>query len=114
MSNITGTLDLGVIPLVQFFNERGLVTHMSCQGHNKTNMSMFWIEFDPSVKEDDIVKFQREHLNKWGGFNSNGRFVLRLIASATGVAHSWEYMAATQEAADMDLYNWTELEGTTV
>ena len=33
-------LDSEVIPLVKFFNDNGLKTCMSCQGHNKTNMSM--------------------------------------------------------------------------
>ena len=66
-------IDPGVIPMVKFFNENGLPTHMSCQGHNRTNLSMFWIEFDPSVTEEDIVSFQRNHLDKLGGFSSNGR-----------------------------------------
>ena len=35
-------LDSEVIPLVKFFNDNGLKTHMSCQGHNKTNMSMYY------------------------------------------------------------------------
>lgn len=29
------TIDPGVIPMVKFFNENGLPTHMSCQGHNR-------------------------------------------------------------------------------
>ena len=49
-----------------FFNENGLPTNMSCQGHNKTNMSMFWIEFDRMVTEDNIIRFMRSHLN-WMG-----------------------------------------------
>lgn len=106
MRNITGTIDPGVIPMVKFFNENGLQTHMSCQGHNRTNLSMFWIEFDPSVTEEDIVSFQRNHLDKLGGFSSNGRFVSRLLANAKNVTHSWQYMAATQEAANADLHKW--------
>ena len=42
-------LDTYVIPLVQYFNENGLPTIMSCQGHNKTNISMFWIQFSKTV-----------------------------------------------------------------
>ena len=67
-------LDKRVIPLVRFFNENGLPTNMSCQGHNKTNMSMFWIEIDKTVTQDDIVKFMRNHLNWMGSFCSCGRF----------------------------------------
>lgn len=42
-------LDPEVIPLVEYFNRVGLPTCMSCQGHNSTNMSMFWIEFDKKL-----------------------------------------------------------------
>lgn len=103
-------LDPGVFPLVEYFNNVGLPTRMSCQGHNSTNMSMFWIEFDRSVTEDDIVKFQCSHTNKYGGFCCNGRFAMRILANTTGVGsgveHSYQYMAATIEAANEDLRNW--------
>lgn len=106
-------LDERVIPLVQFFNGNGLPTCMSCQGHNRTNMSMFWIEFDKTVTQDDIVKFMRSHLNWMGNFCSCGRFAKRIIAftnvvdQSESVAECWCYFAATVEAADADLYRWT-------
>ena len=53
MSDIIGALDPDVIQMVKFFNKNGHLTHMSCQGHNRTNMSMFWIEFYQSVTEND-------------------------------------------------------------
>ena len=82
-----------------FFNENGLPTNMSCQGHNKTNMSMFWIEFDRMVTEDNIIRFMRSHLNWMGNFCSCGRFAKRVVAYTS--------VAATVEAADADLYQWT-------
>ncbi len=106
-------LDERVIPLVRFFNENGLPTCMSCQGHNKTNMSMFWIEFDKTVTQDDIVKFMRNHLNWMGNFCSCGRFAKRIIAftcvvdQSEAVRECWCYFAATIDAADSDLYQWT-------
>lgn len=106
-------LDKRVIPLVRFFNENGLPTCMSCQGHNRTNMSMFWIEFDKSVTQDDIMKFMRSHLNWVGNFCSCGRFAKRIIAftsvtdQSEAVMECWCYFAATVEAADSDLYLWT-------
>ena len=33
-------IDESCRPLVRFFNERGLYTNMSCEGHNDTNLSM--------------------------------------------------------------------------
>lgn len=73
-------------------------------------MSMFWIEFDKSVTKDDIIGFQRRHTNKYGGFCCNGRFVIRILANSTGVGsgveYSYQYMAATIEAAMEDLSCW--------
>jgi hypothetical protein len=100
-------LDVGVVPLVEYFNSQGLKTKMSCQGHNTTTMSMFWIQFDSSVTEDDIIQFQRQHLNQLGGFSACGRFVKRILAYSTGVRYSWEYMASGVEAANCDLQNWS-------
>lgn len=105
-------LDAATVPLVKFFNENGLSTCMSCQGHNQTNMSMFWIEFDKSVTEDDILNFMRKHPGKYGSFCSNGRFAKRLIGSHSvpnGIWNKrecWCYFAATVEAANGDLQTW--------
>lgn len=103
---VEAKLDKKVVPLVQFFNSNGLPTLMSCQGHNKTNMSMFWIEFDKAVTEADIVTFMRSHLNWAGMFCSCGRFAKRIYASHNSVYECWCYFAATVEAANADLYQW--------
>ena len=55
-------MDKYVIPLVNYFNSQGLKTKMSCEGHNKTNMSMFWISFTDSIQEQDIINFQKNIL----------------------------------------------------
>ena len=102
-------LDTKVIPLVEFFNQRGLKTHMSCEGHNKTNMSMFWIQFDKSVTEDDLIHFMNSHstINKYGKyFTSCGRFAQRMYTYNGNIEKSWNYFAATHEAAEQDLKNW--------
>lgn len=111
-------LDKEVIPLVEFFNKNGLPTCMSCQGHNQTNMSMFWIQFDKSVTEDDILNFMKKHVGRHGSFCSNGRFAKRVIGThcvPNGVwskIESWNYFAATIEAANDDLHKWQTDEGT--
>ena len=87
---------------------------MSCQGHNKTNMSMFWIEFDKSVTEEDILGFMKKHLTQQGTFISCGRFARRLIGFHNPKTTEWSkgeywcYFAATQEAADADLRKWKD------
>ena len=105
-------LDPNVKPMVEFFNANGLKTYMSCEGHNKTNMSMFWIQFDDSVTEDDLIQFMNHHstINKYGKFFSScGRFAQRIYPSPKGIVKSWNYFAATSEAAKEDLKNWKKL-----
>lgn len=48
-------LDPSVVDMVRYFNAHGLPTRMSCEGHNKTNMSMFWIEFASCVGESVYI-----------------------------------------------------------
>ena len=96
--------DADVIPMVEYFNSVGLKTYMSCSGHkDNPYMSMFWIEFDPSVTEQDIIDFQRNHVNEYNMFCSCGRFVQRIIATGRSdkIMRSYEYMAANVEAANI-------------
>ena len=106
MSIVYDELDPDVVPMVEFFNSNGLPTNMSCQGHNRSNMSMFWIRFTKDVTEEDVVRFQRKFLNKYGAFTSCGRFAQRIISFGNCVDKRWEYMAATVEAAQCDLKAW--------
>lgn len=110
------SIDPLVIPMVEYFNEHGLKTHMSCQGHNKTNMSMFWISFDKTVTDKDIEKFMQTHLDWRGTFCICGRFAERMLGNYSvvdkqwKVAKSWNYFAATHEAAASDLMQWQSSE----
>ena len=63
-------MDKGVIPLVEFFSERGLKTKMSCEGHypDKPNQSLFWIAFDESVTGSDLINFMKTHRSESGIF----------------------------------------------
>ena len=65
------------------------------------------------MTEKDIVSFQRNHLNKQGGFPSNGRFVERILAWSTdrdGVDRRYQYIAANHEAANGDLCRWKAMD----
>ena len=105
-------LDPLVVPMVKYFNENGLKTIMSCQGHNKTNLSMFWIQFDESVTSEDIQEFMRNHLDDSGWFPSDGRFARRMYCGYSRTKKEWHeinawcYFAATPEAANEDLGRW--------
>jgi len=106
-------MDEYAIPLVEYFNNHGLKTWMSCQGHNKTNMSMYWISFTKEITEEDIIKFQMQHLQSSfknypsGGFAPNGRFAEILFVDSRNIpVKYWCYLAATIEAAMEDLKQW--------
>lgn len=98
-------LDPAVIPLVNYFNSIGLKTRMSCEGHNKTNVSMFWIEFAKEVTEEDIEAFLISLKEKYGHYGTCGCFAMRVFPGPKYTYHRWRYMAATHKAAQCD-YNF--------
>ena len=104
-------MDEGVKALVEFFNERGLTTHMSCEGHypEKPSMSMFWISFDKSVSIDDLLSFMENHRDEYGVF-----FFFCSFAERIGMGYTpfFElcYFAANKEVAKMDLEKFKRLE----
>lgn len=114
MDITTETFDPCVIPLVQLFNENGLKTSMSCQGHNNTNLSMFWISFAKEVTKNDIIHFMQKHLDLHGQFTSCGRFAKRIFGGYSVEDRLWKtmecwcYFAATIEAAEKDFSRWKD------
>lgn len=101
-------LDPEVVQMVQFFNENGLVTRMSGQDHNQTNVSLFCIEFDPSIGEEDIAQFQKKFLNWQGSFCSNGSFAQVAYVYDGDLHRCWRYIAASSVAANDDLNEWKD------
>ena len=100
-------IDKKSLPLVKYFNSQGLKTCMSCEGHNKTNMSMFWISFENSITEEDIINFQKKHLKtQYKTFSSCGRFAQRLYIGGPTIVKQWYYFAANPKAAEEDLKQW--------
>jgi hypothetical protein len=106
-------IDAEIVPLVRYFNENGLKTYMSCQGHSCVNMSMLWVEFHNSISEDEILSFMQKHLSvlvrqgkEYNFFNSCGRFVQRVYAGNGVLDKTWQYMAANVNAANADLERW--------
>ena len=100
-------IDPGVVKMVDYFNSVGLKTIMSCEGHNKTNMSMFWIEFSKEVTDEDIEKFLLELDMKYGSLAMCGCFAMRMFPGPKYTKRRWRYMAATKEAAAADWQYFT-------
>ena len=110
-------IDADVLPLVRYFNSRGLRTSMSCSGHNDTNMSMLWVEFDEmDVTEKDIMRFQSMHTRPYFAFCSNGSFGSMIYASNNDgkfwtKVSTLRYQASGVAAMRDDLARWLEEDG---
>lgn len=105
-------LDSGCAPLVEYFNLQGLSTFMSCQGHGTTSQSLFYISFSDAVTDDDILNFQKRHLDSRGCFCANGHFSKRVFiyTDAQGdcaLYNQWEYVVGSVAAAHDDLMRWS-------
>lgn len=107
-------MDAGIIPLVGYFNSVGMKTKMSCQGHDTLSQSLLWVEFASTIGIDNIVEFERAHTDEHGVFWANGRFVIRILAEdperTTHVDYSYQYVAASLEAALDDLNRWKSID----
>ncbi len=105
-------LDPGTRDIVRYFNEQGLTTSMSCEGHYPQHpcMALFWVSFDKSITQEDIQHFMQRHLNKkYHNFVSAGHFVKRFyVYGKDKVSESYMYEVGNKEAADFDLHNWKE------
>lgn len=115
--------DKECIPILEYFNSHGLPTTMCCQGHDTTDRSLFWVSFDISVTEHDIIKFQANHFDHRGAFCACGHFSQRLLATMDRsapppedgstllqVLRMWQYAAGTVEAANKDLATWLKMD----
>lgn len=113
-------IDVECRDLVRFFNEHGLRTWMSCQGHGTVVHNLFYITFDETVTAGDIAKFQKQYLDSDGHFCSYGRFakrfqLLRKWEDDTPTDkilpfEPFEYVAGSVEAAKADLRTWVRMD----
>ena len=98
MKNYKKPLDKRVKPMVELFNKIGLKTHMSCSGHFHLNgrKNLFWIEFDSSVNEQDLVDL-------WNRVSPiNGWLVQRMIPGPKYNMYRWCYVAGSSWSAYFD------------
>lgn len=114
------SIDVECRALVRFFNEHGLRTWMSCQGHDSVTHSLFYITFDETVTAADIAKFQEQYLDRNKCFCSCGRFARRLqllrkwgdgmLTDEVCPFERFEYIAGSIEAAKADLSTWVRID----
>lgn len=102
--NINGSkflCDIKCIPLVVFFNNKGLVTEFSCESQGKSHM--FRIIFSRKVTSNIIKNFIIQY-----GSNNHNSLMLGSISNWVRVSNgkyinNWMYEAETISDADNDL-----------
>lgn len=92
------SMDKRVKSMVKFFNSIGLKTYMSCSGHFHLDgrQSLFWIEFDSSVTENQIINF-------YNLAQPRGWLVERILPGPKYNRKSWCYVIGNSYAANKDL-----------
>lgn len=95
---ILSEIDPLCIPMVNLFNKIGLKTEYSCQGHknkeDKENFK-FWIMFDSTVDDEDIVSFLQKMTTPSKDYPS-------LTTTLAGNFYKWVRIAGENEL----LVNW--------
>lgn len=96
--SILSEIDPLCIPLVRLFNDIGLKTVYSCQGHknkkDKENFK-FWIMFDNTIEDEDIISFLQK-------MTTPSKYYPSLTTTLAGNFYKWIRIAGENEL----LINW--------
>lgn len=87
-------IDMECRELVKFFNENGLPTNLSCQGHD--NFNNYFISFDDTVTDNDIANFLLKYSNKYNHSPFVGKFVKWARKISGEIKMNWRYTIATK------------------
>lgn len=96
-------------PIVKFFNEVGLTTKFSCQGHDCKSNNEFHIMFHESVTDDMISEFISKYSSKYNHTPFIGKFSKWIRKCNGEIIGNWEYRIgygnylANQSFAELDL-----------
>ena len=88
--------------LVKFFNEYGLKTKFSCQGHPSDTLGSYYIMFDNIVTDDDIKSFIVLFNNIYTHSPFVGEFVKWMRKISGEIVCNWMY----QITGTSDYENW--------
>jgi hypothetical protein len=92
MKNIDYTqIDSLCIPFIQFFNEIGLTTKYSCQGHDNKLSNKFYIMFDDNVDDKKIERLIINCSNLHNHFSFRGQFVKWARKLNGKIQYNWMY-----------------------
>lgn len=102
-------IDKKCIPLVKFFNENGLETKYSCEGHDRSFMNSFYIMFSDNIDDTDIADFIDKFSNKYQHSPFMGKFLKWCRKMNGRISYNWVYEVSygdyknNQNFADIDL-----------
>lgn len=84
-------IDEKCIPMVRFFNDIGLKTKFSCQGHDDLANNSFYVMFDESIGSSDIMDFLLRFENNYTHSPFAGRFFKWMRKMNGAIVSNWEY-----------------------
>lgn len=79
------------VPMVKFFNNIGLTTEFSCQGHGNEFLNEFYIMFDQSVTDSMIYDFISKYSEGYSHTPFNGKFIKWIRKYDGDINSSWCY-----------------------
>lgn len=106
LNNKMVEIDDDCVDLVLFFNEVGLKTKYSCQGHRENES--FQIVFDESVTDDQIKDFLKVNLNKFGHSNAVGKFSKWYRYMSGELVSNWLFTCETVHFARVSYMRFIE------
>lgn len=84
-------VDDNCVPLVQYFNNIGLDTKYSCEGHKLGEN--FEVMFEDYIKDEQIVNFIKQYSNKCNHTPFCGQFVKWVRKMSGQITFNWIYVA---------------------
>lgn len=86
-------------PLVKLFNDMGLPTRHSCEGHG---IYEFSIIFEDEVTDKQIEDLLLKYINKYGHSHIYGKFQKWCRVMNNKIKYSWMYIAPSVDYANRD------------
>jgi len=84
-------IDIECIPMVKLFNNIGLTTKFSCQGHNNILQNSFQIIFADSVNDSNIIEFVNKFDNIYTHSPFHGKFLKWMRKMNGEIVSNWTY-----------------------
>ena len=84
-------IDKKCIEMIKFFNEIGLITKFSCQGHDNGDNNSFEIIFDNSIEDNDVLIFLEKYSNKYNHTPFIGKFTKWMRKIDDEIVSNWIY-----------------------